>query len=183
MRLPVRTALGACGRSTAMLAITLLALLVLLAPNPGRAKDPARLRIDLVEYGIYSVSKTNCHRDEQSIERCDRGDIRHVSTTWTIPARHEVEFGLKYRVTGAPGGKLTLKRLWLLPGSGFLPPGKEPIKQLVRFDTVSTGGIVLASYGFDDPWELVPGPWTLEIWDDDKKLFSQTFNVVVQEKE
>jgi Domain of unknown function (DUF3859) len=67
-------------------------------------------------------------------------------------------------------------------GLRFLPPGKEPIKQLVRFDTVSTGGIFLASYGFDDPWDLAPGPWTLEIWDYDRKLFSQTFNVV-QEKE
>ena len=75
--------------------------------------------------------------------------------------------------------------------SGFAEPALEfgrtlvkPLENsvLVRFDTVSAGGIVLASYGFDDPWELVPGPWTLEIWDDDKKLFSQIFNVV-QEKE
>jgi hypothetical protein len=184
MRLPARTDLGViCGRGTGTIGIALLAIVALVAPNLGHAKKPARLRIDLVEYGIYSVAKTNCHRDEQSIERCDRGDIRHLSTTWTIPARHEVEFGLKYLVTGGPKqGTLTLKRLWLLPGSGFLPPGKEPIKQLVRFDKVPSGGVVLASYGFDDPWELVPGPWALEIWDDDTKLFSQTFNVV-KEKE
>src|ERR1700741_679947 len=100
MRLSASTVLSASGGRTGMLAIALLALLVLFAPNLSRAKDPARLRIDLVEDGIYSVAKTNCHRDEQSFERCERGDIRHVSTAWAIPARHEVEFGLKYRVTG-----------------------------------------------------------------------------------
>jgi len=180
MQLPARIVLNGFSRPVrTILGSALVALLALVASKHGYASDPARLRIDLLEHGIYSVAKTNCHRDEQSIERCDRGDMRHVSTTWTIPARHEVEFGLKYRVTGGPKqGTLTLKRLWLLPGSGFLPPGKEPIKQLVRFDKVPTGGVVLASYGFDDPWELVTGPWTLEIWDGDNKLFSQTFKVV-----
>lgn len=162
-----------------MLGIALLTLMAFVSPGVGAAKDSGGLRIDVVEYGIYSVAKTNCKRDEQAIERCDRGDIRHVSTTWTIPARHEVEFGLKYRVIGGPKqGTLKLKRLWLLPGAGFVPPGKEPIKQLVRFDLIPAGGVVLASYGFDDTWELVPGPWIMEIWDGDTKLFSHAFNVV-----
>lgn len=180
MRLPAHFVFDVISAySFRILGIVLLTLIAFVSPGICAAKDSGGLRIDVVEYGIYSVAKTNCKRDEQSIERCDRGDIRHVSTTWTIPARHEVEFGLKYRIIGGPKqGTLKLKRLWLLPGAGFLPPGKEPIKQLVRFDLIPAGGVVLASYGFDDTWELVPGPWIMEIWDGDTKLFSHAFNVV-----
>lgn len=33
-------------------------------------------------------------------------------------------------------------------------------------------------YGFDDPWELVPGTWTIELWHGDRKLATQSFTVV-----
>jgi hypothetical protein len=35
----------------------------------------------------------------------------------------------------------------------------------------------LAGYKFGQPWEIVPGLWTLELWSDDRKLGSVTFTV------
>lgn len=145
------------------------------------AQTPQIQRIEIIEYGIYTVNETNCHRDDQGIERCDRSDVHHAATTWTIPAQHGVEFGLKYRVVGSPkGAKVALKRDWLLPGPGFLEPGKPPLKRIDRTDNVAVGDTTYVSYGFDDPWELVPGPWVLEIWSGSRKLTSQTFTVVKQ---
>ena len=148
----------------------------------GASAQAARIeRVDIVEYGIYTVNEANCHRDDQGIQRCDRSDVRHAATTWTIPAQHGVEFGLKYRVVGAPKhAQVTLKRDWLLPPPGFLAPNKPAVTRLDRTDTVSVGDVTYVSYGFDDPWELVPGPWILEIWDGHRKLTSQTFTVVKQ---
>jgi uncharacterized protein DUF3859 len=147
----------------------------------GLAQTPQIQRIDIVEYGIYTVNETNCRRDDQGIERCDRSDVHHAATTWTIPAQHGVEFGLKYRVVGSPKGLgVALKRDWLLPDPGFLEPGKQPIKRIDRADKVAIGDTTYVSYGFDDPWELVPGPWILEIWYGGRKLTSQTFSVVKQ---
>jgi hypothetical protein len=165
------------GMNTIRIAFALLFLLV--APAGALAQTTQIQRLDIVEYGIYTVDEKNCKRDEQGVERCDRSNVRHAATTWTIPAQHGLEFGLKYRVIGAPmGAKVTLKRDWLLPDPGFLQPNKPPINRLDRTDTVKIGEAEYVSYGFDDVWELVPGPWILEIWYGDLKLTSQTFTVV-----
>jgi hypothetical protein len=156
-----------------------LLLLAVTAASSAPAQAEQIQRIDVVEYGIYTADKQNCQRDAEGVERCNRTDVRHAATTWTVPAQLGVEFGLKYRVIGAPkGAQVTLKRDWLSPNPGFQPPGKPPIIRLDRTDSGAIGETIFVSYGFDDPWELVPGPWILEVWYDGRKLTSQTFTVV-----
>jgi hypothetical protein len=36
----------------------------------------------------------------------------------------------------------------------------------------------IAGYQFGHDWEIVPGTWTIELWDGDRKLASQSFQVV-----
>ena len=135
--------------------------------------------IDVTEYGIYAVEKSDCKRDAQGIERCDRSNIRHAATTWTVPANIGVEFGLRYRVRGAPAGaKLTIKRVWLLPKPGFRPPSGPAIDHLDRVDNVTIGGDTLVTYGFDDPWELVPGRWTIKFFYGERLLGERQFTMV-----
>lgn len=161
--------------------IVLSLLLLTFSSLSAYTQTPRIDRIDIVEYGIYTADKQACHRDDQDIERCDRVNVRHAATTWTVPAQLGVEFGLKYRVIGAPSGvKVVMKRDWLLPEPGFHPPGSQPINRLDRTDTGTIGDVIFVSYGFDDPWELVPGPWVLEIWYSGRKITSQTFTIVKQ---
>jgi len=135
--------------------------------------------IEITEYGIYAVDKSACQRDAQGIERCERSNIRHAATTWTIPANIGVEFGLRYRVLGAPAGtKLTIKRVWVLPKPGFHPPSGPAIGHLDRTDTVTIGGDTLVTYGFDDAWELVPGRWTIKFFYGDRLLGERQFTMV-----
>lgn len=160
-----------------MKTVFMAAVLLALAPLAW-AQDVQR--IEIVEHGVYTVDKFNCQRDSQGIERCDRGNIRHAITTWTIPAQLGIEFGLRYRVVGTPpGAPVAIDRVWLLPGSGFHPPGaNQPIMRLVRVDRVVIGGTTLVSYGFDDPWELVPGTWVLRFSYRGRVLSEQRFNIV-----
>jgi hypothetical protein len=90
-----------------------------------------------------------------------------------------VEFGLRYRIVGAPkGAKISVKRDWRLPEPGFRPPSADqPILRLDRVDETKIGDTVYVSYAFDDPWELVPGPWTIEFWYGDRKLDERQFMV------
>ena len=135
--------------------------------------------IEVTEYGIYAVEKTGCNRDAQGIERCDRGNIRHAATTWTVPANIGVEFGLRYRVTGVPTGtRVTIKRVWLLPKPGFRPPSGPAIDHLDRADAVIAGQDTLVTYGFDDAWELVPGRWTIKFYHDDRLIGERQFTMV-----
>jgi hypothetical protein len=159
----------------------LLLLVLVLAPLGADAQTPRIDRIDVTEYGIYTVEEKNCQRDAQGIQRCDRANVRHAVTTSSVPAQLGVQFGMRYRVVGTPvGAPVTIKRVWLLPAPGFVQPGKEPIRRLERADTTTVGATVLAEYGFDDSWELIPGPWIQEFWDGDRKLFTQKFTVVKQ---
>jgi hypothetical protein len=147
----------------------------IIATSNARALDIRR--IEIVEYGIYTVDKKSCSRDAQGIERCDRSNVRHAATTWNVPAQIGVEFGLLYRVAGAPNGSpISVKRVWRLPEPGFRSPSADkPVHSLDREDVTKIGDTVFVSYGFDDTWELVPGPWILEFWYGDRKLDERRF--------
>jgi len=135
--------------------------------------------IEVTEYGIYAVAKGACKRDAQGIERCDRKNIRHAATTWTVPANIGVEFGLRYRVIGVSNGeKIAIKRVWLLPSPGFRPPSGQAIDHLDRVDNTKIGDTAFVSYGFDDSWELVPGTWTIRFYYGDRLLGERQFNIV-----
>ena len=162
--------------------IVLSLLVLLLTPFDAFAQTPHIDRIDIVEYGIYTADKTGCHRDAQGINRCLPSNVRHAATTSTVPAQLGVEFGLRYRVVGKPvGSPIKIERVRLLPAPGFeQPDAKDAIRRLERVDDTTVGGTVFAEYGFDDPWELITGPWILEFWNGDSKIFTQTFTVVKQ---
>lgn len=153
-----------------------IAALLLMTAN---AQSQDVKRVEVIEYGLYSVDKTFCNRDSQGIERCDRSNVRHAATTWNVPAQLGVEFGLRYRVVGAPiGSQVDIKRVWLLPPPGFRSPSADkPIERLERTDRTVIGQSTFVSYGFDDRWELVPGPWILEFWHKGQKLGQQRFIV------
>lgn len=156
-----------------------MAVWLFVVPSLAWAQAARIERIEVLEYGIYTTDKTNCRRDEQGIERCSRSNIRHAASTWTIPAQLGVEFGLLYRAIGSPPGtRVTVQRAWLLPPPGFRPPvPKPPVSRLDREDILALGDTVLVTYGFDDSWELVPGPWTLEFWYAGRRLGAQTFTI------
>ena len=139
-------------------------------------------RIEIVEYGLYTADEKDCHRDDLGIQRCTRTNVRHAATTLTVPAQRGVQFGLKLKTVGAPAGAtVNVKRVWLFPPAGVnSPTSKEPLLRLDRDDMVTIGKTDFTSYIFDDPWELVPGTWTLEYWLGDRKLLSRSFTVVQQ---
>jgi hypothetical protein len=148
---------------------------VLMMPS-ARALEVRSLEV--VEYGIYTADKTSCARDAQGIERCSRSNVRHAATTRNIPAQIGVEFGLRYRVVGTPADTpISIKRIWRLPPPGFrTPSASKPITFLERVDEAVVGGEpVFVSYGFDDSWELITGPWILEFWHGNRKLSEQRF--------
>jgi hypothetical protein len=146
------------------------------------AQAPTIQRIEILEYGLYTGDETACRRDDLGIQRCQRTNVRHAATTLTVPAERGVQFGIKFVAVGAPSGEtVAVKRLWIFPPRGLnSPASKGPLLRLDRDDTVTIGKPDFTSYIFDDPWELVPGTWTLEYWVGNRKLLSKSFTIVVQ---
>jgi hypothetical protein len=155
---------------------------LLLAAIWSTASAQTVARIEIVEYGIFSAQVT----ERPAISGAVAGvgdtlsDVRLVETTKTIPARLGVEFGFRYKIYGQPNGaEIQLKKITLVPQPGLRNPNTG--NTLVRGEIVYTEKIGVTrykGYHFDDPWELVPGTWTFELWQGDRKLASQEFNVV-----
>lgn len=136
--------------------------------------------IEVLEYGTYRSEKGKCEIDAQGVQRCQRINSRHVATTDQVPAEIGVQFGMIYRVKGTPGGvHVPITRIWVLPEPGMQAPGAaEPRNRIERTEDVLIGDTNFASYGFDEPWELIPGTWLLEFWIGQQKLGQMEFNVV-----
>lgn len=157
-------------------------LLFVTAPVIGHAQEPRVDRIEILETGIYKTETTkvvsspgtptgNVH---------EVTNIRHVRTTTTIPAQIGTDFGFRYRIVGKPqGARVNLKFITLIPAPGIRNPttGNTTVRgEYSRERTL--GEETTRIYGFDYDWEIVPGSWTLEIWQGDRKLASRAFTVV-----
>jgi hypothetical protein len=109
--------------------------------------------------------------------------VRHVETTTTIPAELGVKFGIRYRVIGDPDGqRVTIRKSLLYPLPGVKAPNAP--RPLLRSDdpiAPTIGEIGYSGFEFDDPWELVPGVWTIQLWQGTRLLTEQRFNVVARQ--
>jgi hypothetical protein len=118
-------------------------------------------------------------RDSEGVLKSNIGNIRHAATTTTIPAQHGLRFGFKYKIIGTPVGiTVPIRIVTVFPPAGLSPPNMtRPIHNSENNVTRKIGDDSYNDYGFDDPWELVPGSWTLQIWYGNNKLAEQNFTV------
>lgn len=139
-------------------------------------------RIEIVETGIYRAETAAIERapGTASRQRNILSETKLIASTTRVEARLGVHFGMRYRVVGRPSlatVKLTSVTQYPAPGlknpkaGGVQTRGEHPL-----FATIAQ--INYRGYVFEHDWELVPGAWTFELWDGNRKLASQTFNVV-----
>jgi hypothetical protein len=177
--LPARRMEGLWQSAAARSAIALLGLA--LASAHAGAQETRVDRIQVLEYGIYEASVAYSERDANWVLQSRVGDVRHVKRTRKVPAKLGVRFGFGYVVVGSPqGAKVTLRKVTRFPPPGLKSPAA---KQALKFSEVAVTRTIgreagYVDYGFDDPWELVPGRWTIELWLGDRRLAAQSFTVV-----
>lgn len=156
----------------------MFAFFALLTVCPGWAQAQVR-GIEIVTYGIYTAELQSSKRDIQGIRQNISTNIRHAATTTTIPAQRGLRFGFEYKVIGAPSGKtVSLKSVVIYPPAGLRSPAvAQPIFRNETTSAPKIGAKHYEGYRFDDAWELVPGPWTIQLWYGDRKLAEKTFTV------
>ena len=161
----------------------LVSSLALLTDAPIHAQAPSVDRIDIVEYGTYSVDRRVQGRDARGINQATATNVQHATTTKEIPARIGTTFGLRYKIIGKPDeAPITLRRIVVFPAPGLQPPSSS--KPLARDEFAVQARVGETNYMFytlEDSFELVPGIWVIEIWYGNRKLASQSFTVIVQQ--
>ena len=108
-----------------LVAIAFVAVL-LSEPALAEVRVPAA---KIVEYGIYTAEIQSAKRDTQGVLQSDLGNIRHAATTTTVPAKHGVRFGFKYKIIGTPyGATIPIRFVTVFPPAGLSPPNMaQPI--------------------------------------------------------
>jgi Domain of unknown function (DUF3859) len=157
----------------------LFSSLGLLREAPVHAQAPSVDRIDIVEYGIYSVDRRVQGRDARGINQATAANVQHAATTKEIPARIGTTFGFRYKIVGKPDeAPITLRRIVVFPAPGLQPSSSS--KPLARDEfavQASVGETNYMFYTLEDAFELVPGIWAIEIWYGNRKLAAQSFTV------
>ena len=139
-------------------------------------------RVEITWAGIYTGTRTSTELGTDGIPLHELKNVVLIKSTTTIPAKQGVNFGVQYRVTGAPQSRvIELRRLVRYPAPGAANPS---VKALLPYHEIEVqcapGETCGTGYNLAQPWELIPGTWSFEFWSGDHKLAEQSFRVVRQ---
>jgi len=157
------------------------AVAVLLGLTSAPALAQTVERIEIVKHGIYAGPSGEAIASPGTVAGVERqlAETKLIETTRTIPARAGLRFGIEYRIVGEPaGGIISLKRTTIYPEGGVRNPSTG--KTAMRDEAVEPHEVDAVNYSgfrFDDPWEMVPGTWTIELSHGGKTLASESFTV------
>ncbi|MEX6502786.1 DUF3859 domain-containing protein [Pseudomonas zhanjiangensis] len=125
-----------------------------------------------VEYGIFASE----YQDYQPGERVLTRSNQEIQQTEVIPARLGTKFGLRFQLRGKTASDSPLTLLYLTPGV-TTPDGERHDKFVVVQKLVPGAAQDLMAFEFSEPYEVVPGEWHLMVFQDDRKLAEQRFQV------
>lgn len=158
-------------------------LFALAAAGPALAQGQAQVQgVQIVEFGIYTADVQSSQRDSRGVMQTKSTNFRQAVATTIIPAQIGVRFGFRYVVAGDPqGGDAVLKKVVIYPPAGVKSPVvAQPLHRDESTIKAKVGETSYTGYKFDDAWELVPGPWAIELWSGNRRLAEKTFTVVAR---
>jgi hypothetical protein len=97
-----------------------------------------------------------------------------------VRAEVGTRFGIRYTFTGQPTSRaIPHTVVYRFPATGIIfGDGRKTSTELRG--SCYTGGSCTAGWTFSDSRELVPGPWSIEIWEGNQKLIARTFQVTIK---
>jgi hypothetical protein len=135
--------------------------------------------IKLVEYGTF---KKLASGDDAPAPGAITG-ARHATSkvallerTTNVVARLGTSFGFLVRMPGDASDVVQCSSKCFHPK--FTDPSTGRSSDLEQWDTPGLGGQEgYIGYTLDNSWELVPGPWTIQVFIDSKLVLEKTFNL------
>ncbi|MGH8435653.1 MAG: DUF3859 domain-containing protein [Pseudomonas sp.] len=125
-----------------------------------------------VEYGIFESKAQNLRPGERVLTRSNQ----KINQTDVIPAKLGTKFGMRYSLIGKQADDTPLTLLYFTPGM-LSPDGKRHDKfELVQKLVVGAPQDVMA-FEFTEYHEIVQGEWRFMVFQGDRLLAEQRFNV------
>jgi len=148
------------------------------------AKDAAQPKVDTVEivdYGVYTLDEKVVSTNADGVTKRETTNARLAEQTRTLKVQFGIHFGFRYNIIGSPADALVdLRTVLIYPPGGLHNPDVDHPVYGAEFPTRRRIGEqnVYAGITIGHQWGMVPGPWTVELWQGDTKLASQTFTLV-----
>jgi Domain of unknown function (DUF3859) len=156
--------------------MSLLALL--LAAGAARGQTAEVDRLEVIDFGTYKAEPGSKRKNANGLKTTVTPGVEHLETTAIIPARIGTSFGIRYKVVGDPDkAEVTLRKVISFPPPGLQPSRGKFVPQSESKVETMIGETVADLYTLEDIFELVPGVWTVELWDGDRKLLTQSFTL------
>ena len=144
-------------------------------------QDTVIERVEILQFGTYQTGKAGKVMPNPNAARGQVtfvGKHQLIERTDTICARLATTFGVEFKLVGTPTGRtVTLTMVTQFP------PGGVTNDQAVNFrhNKFNSGQIIgdkdFRSFTFDEPYELVTGPWVLEFQYQGAVIGAQKFTV------
>ncbi len=138
------------------------------------------LDIQLLEYGTFrKLASTNDVSDPGSLTgaRHAVSNVALVESTTNVQARIGTSFGFRVKFPGKNSNEIvpcTAKCLH----PRLADPSSGRSSEVDQWDTSGLAGQDgYIGYTFDNDWELVPGRWTLQVFQQSQIVLEKTFNV------
>ena len=125
-----------------------------------------------IEAGVFESR----YQDQQPGERVLTGRDQPIQGTDQVPLKIGTKFGLRYRLEGKRADDTPLTLLYLTPGV-VDPNGKRHDKYEVVQKLVTDAPKDVMAFEFTETHELVPGEWHFFVFQGDRKLAEQRFQV------
>lgn len=155
------------------------ATLLLAACTTTPAPTAPTLEIEVLQAGIFESIRTGKidapGTPIGTIHEVDPiRDPRLVTATDRIPARVGVSFGIQYVVAGRPDINRVVRFRVRVLHPPLTPPGGSEQTRSQQWEGAANVGIArYVGFAFDEPWEAVPGEWTLELVDDQGRILAR----------
>jgi hypothetical protein len=151
-------------------------------PSPAHTQAVQIERIDITEVGIYCADTIGRipYDDHPGGFRNVVTNIRLLRQTTEIPALLGTRFGFYYAVAGRPeGASSRLRIVTRFPSPGLRDPesGKTFLMSHHSYAAI-IGGTGYQGYHLEYDWEVVPGLWAFEFWQEDRKVGEQRLTLV-----
>jgi Domain of unknown function (DUF3859) len=152
--------------------------LLLLLAGGAFAQTPKVERLEISDFGTYSVDREAKGRDPHGVKLATGTNIQHQETKTAIPAQIGTSFGFRSKIIGEPeGAAVTLRKVIVFPAPGLQPtPGKRVTRDESTIEA-TIGETRADLYTLEDNFELVPGTWVVELWFGGRKLATESFTL------
>ncbi|RFB78828.1 DUF3859 domain-containing protein [Methylovirgula sp. 4M-Z18] len=105
-------------------------------------------------------------------------DMKFVTDAVQVPACLGSTFGHEFQLIGAPTGALVPMQTVVIPPRPLNDPAvDQPIAKAITTFAGTIGTARVDVYKFDYDWEVLRGTWTFQVWQGDRLLLEDKFDV------